>query len=97
MTAWRCRELADVVDLNARRALAEFAVPGESRPLVIASGTGRPAPGQAAAERDGHGSAPAHMGAGMQTRRDTAELTLALAGRGVRSSVLRLPRRHRSA
>ena len=28
---------------------------------------------------------------------DTAELTLALAGRGVRSSVLRLPRRHRSA
>ena len=34
---------------------------------------------------------------GMQTRRDTAELTLALAGRGVRSSVLRLPRRHRSA
>jgi hypothetical protein len=35
--------------------------------------------------------------ADMQTRRDTAELTLALAGRGVRSSVLRLPRRHRSA
>lgn len=28
---------------------------------------------------------------GMQTRRDTAELTLALPGRGVRSSVLRLP------
>jgi hypothetical protein len=31
------------------------------------------------------------MGGGMQTRRDTAEPTLVLADRGVRSSVLRLP------
>jgi hypothetical protein len=70
MTAWRCRELADVVDLHARRALAEFAVPGEE-----------PTAGHRL--RDRRGPAPAHMGADMQARRDTAELTLALADRGV--------------
>jgi nucleoside-diphosphate-sugar epimerase len=78
-----------------RRAVETFgdALAGSDRPLVIASGTGAIAPGQVATERDGHGpaSAMAAMGAGPQTRSGTAELALSLAGRGVRSSVVRLP------
>jgi nucleoside-diphosphate-sugar epimerase len=66
---------------------------GSDRPLVIASGTLGLAPGRLATERDGHGAdaTPAALGAGPQTRLATAELTLALASRGVRSSVVRLP------
>jgi nucleoside-diphosphate-sugar epimerase len=66
---------------------------GSDRPLVIASGTLGLKPGQPATERDGHGPEPAlaALGSGPQTRLATAELTLALASRGVRSSVLRLP------
>jgi nucleoside-diphosphate-sugar epimerase len=60
---------------------------------VIASGTLGAASGQVATERDGHGShAPvAAFGDGPRTRWETSEFVLSLAGRGVRSSVVRLP------
>jgi nucleoside-diphosphate-sugar epimerase len=67
------------------------ALAGSGRPLVIASGTLGLTPGRVATERDGHDPAPAGLGPGPQRRRETAELTLSLADRGVRSSVLRLP------
>lgn len=76
-----------------RRAVETFgeALAGSGRPLVIASGTLGLVPGQVATERDGHGPAPAQAGRGPQIRRNTAELTLSLADRGIRSCVLRLP------
>ncbi len=77
-------------DRRAVETIGE-ALAGSDRPLVIASGTLMVAPGQLATERDGHGPAPAGLPAGPRTRLDTAELTLSLASRGVRSSVLRLP------
>jgi nucleoside-diphosphate-sugar epimerase len=45
-----------------------------------------------ATEQDGHGPAPAVAGAGggPSTRRATAEYTLSLASRGIRSSIVRL-------
>jgi nucleoside-diphosphate-sugar epimerase len=79
-------------DRRAVEAIGE-ALAGSDRPFVIASGTAGLVPGHVATERDGHGDgpAPAHMTGGPQTRRATAELTLSLASRRVRSSVLRLP------
>ena len=78
-----------------RRAIEIFgeALAGSGRPLVIASGTLGVAPGQVATERDGHVAAPAGaaMGGGPEVRQATAEFTLSLASRGIRSSVLRLP------
>jgi nucleoside-diphosphate-sugar epimerase len=78
-----------------RRAVQTFgeALAGSDRPLLIASGTLMVAPGGIATEQDGHDSNPAlaAMGGGPETRWGTAELTLSLASRGVRSSVLRLP------
>jgi nucleoside-diphosphate-sugar epimerase len=76
-----------------RRAVETFgeALAGSDRPFVIASGTLGLAPGRVATERDGHGPAVAAAGGGPQTRQATAEFTLSLASRGVRSSVLRLP------
>lgn len=78
-----------------RRAVETFgaALAGSDRPFVIASGTLGLAPGRVATERDGHRPDPAFAarGGGPQTRLATAELTLSLASRGVRSSVLRLP------
>ena len=77
-----------------RRAVETFgdALAGSGRPFVIASGTLMLAPGRVGTERDGRqpGSL-AHVSGGPRTRADTALLTLSLAGRGVRSSVLRLP------
>ncbi|HEV2218113.1 MAG TPA: SDR family oxidoreductase [Candidatus Dormibacteraeota bacterium] len=62
------------------------ALEGSGRPLVIASGT--PAvPGQVATERDEPASAGPAAG-----RAANATATVALANRGVRSSVVRLPR-----
>ena len=74
-----------------RRAIEVFgeALAGSDRPLLIASGTLGVLPGRVATEHDGHGEAPA--GGGAAGRRDNAELTLSLASRGVRSSVVRLP------
>lgn len=70
-----------------RRAIEAFgeALAGSDRPLVIASGVLGLAPGRVATERDGHGSAPA-----VSPRLANAEFVLALASRGVRSSVVRL-------
>lgn len=78
-----------------RRAVEVFGdvLAGSNRPLVIASGVLGLVPGRVATERDGHAaSAPsvAAFGGGLQTRLGTAEVTLSLASRGVRSSVVRL-------
>ncbi|HEX3425762.1 MAG TPA: SDR family oxidoreductase [Acidimicrobiales bacterium] len=78
-----------------RRAVETFgeALAGSDRPLLIASGTLGTGPGRVATERDGHDGDPARaalMG-GPAVRMATAELTLSLATRGVRSSVVRLP------
>jgi nucleoside-diphosphate-sugar epimerase len=78
-------------DRRAVEALGD-ALAGSDRPLAIASGTLGVAPGRVATEQDGHGAEPpVAIGPGPGTRRATAEFTLSLASRGVRSSVLRLP------
>jgi nucleoside-diphosphate-sugar epimerase len=81
---------------NADRRAVETlgdALAGTGRPLVIASGTLGLAPGRVATEEDGRGSdaAAAAWGSGPSIRLATAELTLSLASRNVRSSVMRLP------
>jgi nucleoside-diphosphate-sugar epimerase len=57
--------------------------------FVIASGTGAIAPGRLATEADGHDLSP-QLPEGMRLRGESAEYTLGLAARGVRSAVLRL-------
>ena len=77
-----------------RRAVGTLgeALAGSDRPFVIASGTLGIAPGRVATERDGQNPDPAMIAlGGPSTRLGTAQLTLALASRGVRSSVMRLP------
>jgi nucleoside-diphosphate-sugar epimerase len=78
-----------------RRAVETFgkALAGSEKPLLIASGLLGLAPGHTATEQDGHGShaAVAASGGGPRARWETAELTLSLADRGVRSSIVRLP------
>jgi nucleoside-diphosphate-sugar epimerase len=78
-----------------RRAIETFgeALEGSDRPLVIASGTLGLGPGRVATEGDGRepdATLPALIG-GAHARLSNAHLTLALASRGIRSSVLRLP------
>jgi nucleoside-diphosphate-sugar epimerase len=77
------------------RAIETFgeALADSGRPFVIASGTLGLAPGRVATEQDGLARDPAHaaFGIGPQIRLANAHKTLALASRGVRSSVLRLP------
>jgi len=64
------------------------ALEGSGKPLVIASGT--PAvPGKVATERD---VPPKGMGGPLAGRFDTAQATVDMAARGVRSSVVGLPR-----
>lgn len=69
------------------------ALEGSDRPFVIASGVAGMTPGRLATERDGReiDSMQAHLPSGPRTRQATAQLTLSLASRHVRSSVLRLP------
>lgn len=78
-----------------RRAVETMgaALAGSDRPFVLASGTGWVAPGRVATERDGLAptEATSATGAGLLTRQGTGHVTRALADRGVRSSVLRLP------
>jgi nucleoside-diphosphate-sugar epimerase len=77
-----------------RRAVETFgeALAGSGRPFLIASGTLGLAPGRVATERDGRDPGSlAHLSGGPQTRQATALMTLSLASRGVRSSVVRLP------
>lgn len=79
-------------DRRAVEALGD-ALAGSDRPLVIASGLLGLAPGRVATERDGHGEDAAilALGGGPATRYGTAELTLSMASRGVRSAIVRLP------
>jgi nucleoside-diphosphate-sugar epimerase len=78
-----------------RRVVETFgeALAGSERPFVIASGIVGLAAGRVGTEQDGHGLDPAvpAPGGGPRTRLATAEITLSLASRGVRSSVVRLP------
>ena len=78
-----------------RRAVETFgeALAGSGRPLLIASGILGVAPGRVVSEQDEHGShaAVAAFGGGPRARWETAEFTLSLASRGVRSSIVRLP------
>jgi nucleoside-diphosphate-sugar epimerase len=77
-----------------RRAVEAFGevLAGSDRPLLIASGVLGLVLGRPATERDGRGPDPAAaaLGGGPLTRLGTAQLTLALASRGIRSSVVRL-------
>ena len=79
-------------DRRAVETLGE-ALAGSDRPLLIASGILGVAPGRVVSEQDGHGShaAIAAFGGGPRARWETAEFTLSLAARGVRSSIVRLP------
>jgi nucleoside-diphosphate-sugar epimerase len=80
-----------------RRAVEVFGdvLAGSDRPLVIASGTLGLSVGRLATELDGHDLGTraqlAGNGEGPSVRHETAEFTLALASRSVRSSVVRLP------
>ncbi|MFE3217782.1 SDR family oxidoreductase [Streptomyces antimycoticus] len=71
-----------------RRAVDTFgdALAGTDRPFVLAGGLAGLAPGRVATERTG----PAIDGSPTSIRSATAQAVLALAGRGVRSSVVRL-------
>jgi nucleoside-diphosphate-sugar epimerase len=75
-------------DRAAIEAIGETLV-GTDKAFVIASGTGAVAPGRLATENDGH-DLPPGLPEGMRLRGESAEYTLGLAARGVRSSVLRL-------
>jgi nucleoside-diphosphate-sugar epimerase len=78
-------------DRRAVETLGE-ALAGSDRPFVIASGILGLVPGRVGTERDGRDlSIIAHLSGGPRTRQGTAELTLSLATRGIRSLVLRLP------
>jgi nucleoside-diphosphate-sugar epimerase len=78
-----------------RRAIETLgdALAGSDRPLLIASGTLGLAPGRVATEQDMPDLDPATtlFPAGPAARAANAQMTLALASRGVRSSVMRLP------
>ncbi|GAA2099799.1 SDR family oxidoreductase [Streptomyces albiaxialis] len=76
-------------DRRAVEALGE-ALAGSGKPFVLASGT-PVEPGRAATEKDGHGGGTGAV-SGRPDRMATAEWALALASRGVRVSVVRLPR-----
>ncbi|HTC70545.1 MAG TPA: SDR family oxidoreductase [Acidothermaceae bacterium] len=77
-----------------RRAVETFgdALAGTDRPFLIASGTLGLTLGTVATERDGHDVDQAALVAagGPHARHATAEYTLSLAARGVRSSIVRL-------
>ncbi|HEX3519509.1 MAG TPA: SDR family oxidoreductase [Solirubrobacteraceae bacterium] len=84
-------ESAAAADRRAVETMGE-ALTGSDRPLLIASGTLGLSLGRPATEQDGHDrSTVTAMGPGPQARWATAEFTLSLAERGVRSSMVRLP------
>ncbi len=76
-----------------RRAIETFAdaLAGSGRPLMIASGTLGITPGRLLTERDGIApvESPAAFG-GAEQRLANAQFTLALAARGIRTSIVRL-------
>lgn len=67
------------------------ALAGSGKPLLIASGTLGLAPGRLAIEEDGRAAWTGPSAGGAEGRLANAQLVLALADRGVRSSVVRLP------
>jgi nucleoside-diphosphate-sugar epimerase len=75
-----------------REAIEAFgaALEGSGRPFVVASGLGGLTPGRVVTEEDGHEPVDLDV-EGPSARRADAELTLSLADRGIRSSVVRLP------
>ncbi|MFJ4681802.1 SDR family oxidoreductase [Streptomyces sp. NPDC088789] len=73
------------IDARAVTAMGE-ALAGSDRPLVVASGTAGPVQGRVVTEEDA-----ADPGAPGALRAPSEQATLALAGRGVRASVVRLP------
>lgn len=84
----------DAADAD-RRAIDTFGevLAGSDRPFLIASGTLGLAPGRVATEGDGQDSGPAgaRLAGGPARRMANAQATVALADRGIRSSVVRLP------
>jgi nucleoside-diphosphate-sugar epimerase len=79
-----------------RQAIETFgeALAGTGKPFVIASGLLGLTPGRVATEHDGLVAADGDREgpvSGPEQRLANAQLTLALAGRGVRSSIVRLP------
>jgi nucleoside-diphosphate-sugar epimerase len=78
-----------------RRAIETFGdeLAGSGRRLVIASGTLGLAPGRRATEQDGHDPdpAPGSLMGGAADRQTNAQLTRALASRGVCRSIVRIP------
>jgi nucleoside-diphosphate-sugar epimerase len=78
-----------------RRAVEAFAdaLAGSERPLIVASGTLGLQSDGVANELDGHGAGTdvSMHGEGPRTRWETAEFTLSLASRRIRSSIVRLP------
>ncbi len=76
-----------------RGAIETFgeALAGSGRPFLIASGTLGLKPGQVATEQDKGADPGSSAAGGPEMRMANAEMTLALASRGVRSSVVRLP------
>ncbi|TDD87001.1 SDR family oxidoreductase [Actinomadura darangshiensis] len=83
----------DAADAD-RRAVEVFgdALAGSDRPFVLASGLLGLPPGRVITERDGlDAGSLTEMGGGPRARQETALLTLSLASRGVRASVVRLP------
>ncbi|HEY5195986.1 MAG TPA: SDR family oxidoreductase [Solirubrobacteraceae bacterium] len=85
-------EGAAVADRRAIQAIGEALV-GSDRPFLIASGTLGLAPGRLATELDMPDLDPAttFLTGGPAIRAGNAQITLAFASRGVRSSVVRLP------
>jgi len=71
------------IDGHAIEAMGE-ALAGSGRPLVVAAGLPAPAPGQVTTEADAAPENPAYP-------RVSEGAALALAGRGVRASVVRMP------
>jgi nucleoside-diphosphate-sugar epimerase len=76
-----------------RLAIETFgeALAGTGKPFVIASGVLGLAPGRVLTERDGLTAGTEAPVSGPEQRLANAHFTLALAGRGVRSSIVRLP------
>ena len=74
-----------------RRAIETFgeALAGSDRPFLIASGTLGLAPGRIVTELDRGPDPAAFLSGGPGTRLGSAQLTISLASRGVRSSVVR--------
>jgi nucleoside-diphosphate-sugar epimerase len=85
-------EAASAADRIAIETFGD-ALEGSGKPFLIASGTLGLAPGRVATEQDGiePGSAEPPILGGAENRMSNAHMTLGLASRGIRSSVLRLP------